>query len=173
MFIIKSCTLAGLSYFAHIRIRLLPMEILGRYDRVDLPEFGLFDIHAKIDTGAYTSSLHCHHVNIVDGILEFILLDEEHSEFTGTKLRCAEYALRDIKNSFGETERRFVISTTLKIFNQEITTEFSLCDRGSLKFPILIGRKILRDRFLIDVKKKNLSYKQKRRQRVGLRKKHS
>lgn len=149
------------------------MDILGRSDRVDLPELGLLNIHAKIDTGAYTSSLHCHQVHIVDGILEFILLDEEHSEFTGTKLRFSEYALRDIKNSFGETESRFVITTTLRIFDQDIETEFSLCNRGSLKFPILIGRKILRDRFLIDVKKKNLSYKQKRRQRVALRKKQS
>jgi hypothetical protein len=149
------------------------MNILGRYDRVDLPDLGLFDIHAKIDTGAFTSSLHCHQVHIVDGVLEFILLDEEHSEFTGTKLRFAEYALRDIKNSFGEIESRFVITTTLKIFEQDITTEFSLCNRGSLKFPILIGRKILRDRFLIDVKKKDLSYKRKRRQHISLRKKQS
>jgi hypothetical protein len=149
------------------------MDILGRYDRVDLPDLGLFDIHAKIDTGAYTSSLHCHHVHIVDGMLEFILLDQAHSEFTGTRLRFSEFALRDVKNSFGEIESRFVITTTLKIFNQEITAEFSLCNRGSLKFPILIGRKILRNRFLIDVKRKNLSYKQKRNQRVELRKKQS
>lgn len=164
--------LAGL-FFTHIDIPLKLMDILGRYDRVDLPELGLFDIHAKIDTGAYTSSLHCHHVHIVDGMLEFILLDEEHSEFTGTKLRFAEFVLRDIKNSFGEIESRFVITTTLKIFNQEITTEFSLCNRGSLKFPILIGRKILRNRFLIDVTKKNLSFRQKRSHVVKLRKKHS
>lgn len=149
------------------------MNILGRYDRVDLPALGLFNIHAKIDTGAYTSSLHCHHVHVVDGVLEFILLDEEHAEFTGTPLRFAEFALRDIKNSFGETESRFVIATTLKIFDQEITTEFSLCNRGSLKFPILLGRKILRNRFLIDVRKKNLSYKQKHRQHIALRKKNS
>jgi hypothetical protein len=150
------------------------MNIVGRYDRVDLPQLGLFDVHAKVDTGAYRSSIHCHQVQIVDGILEFVLLDEEHSEFTGKKLKFSEFYLRDIKNSFGETERRFVISTTLKLFNEEITAEFSLCNRGSLKFPILIGRKILRNRFIIDVKKKNLSYKQKRKQQVGLKnKKHS
>jgi hypothetical protein len=147
------------------------MDILGRSDRVDLPELGLLNIHAKIDTGAYTSSLHCYQVHIIDGILEFILLDEEHSEFTGTKLRFSQYALRDIKNSFGEKESRYVITTTLKILDQEIMTEFSLCNRGSLKFPILIGRKILRDRFLIDVTKRNLSYKQKRKKRVAVRKK--
>ena len=51
-------------------------KIIGRYDRVDLPQLGLNDIHAKIDTGAFTSSLHCHKAEIVDGNLEFILLDE-------------------------------------------------------------------------------------------------
>lgn len=139
-------------------------KILGRYDRVDLPVLGLYDIHAKIDTGAYTSSLHCHQARVVDGKLEFILLDEEHPEFTGMKFSFQEFEERDIKNSFGDLERRFVIVTTLKIFNEEITTEFSLSNRGSLKFPILIGRKILRDRFLIDVKKKNLSFREKRKQ---------
>lgn len=144
-------------------------KILGRYDRVDLPGMGLTDIHAKIDTGAYTSSLHCHKAEVVDGRLEFILLDEEHPEFTGMKFVSTEFEERDIKNSFGDLERRFVIRTTLKIFNEEIMTEFSLSNRGLLKFPILIGRKILRDRFLIDVKKKNLSYREKRKLQRALK----
>ena len=146
------------------------MNILGRYDRVDLPELGLYSIHAKVDTGAYTSSLHCHRATVTNGVLEFILLDEEHPEFTGLKFTFSDFEERDIKNSFGEVERRFVITTILKIFNEDITTEFSLSNRGSLKFPILIGRKIVRNRFLIDVTKKNLSYKEKRR-RLALKKK--
>ena len=146
------------------------MNILGRYDRVDLPQLGLYSIHAKVDTGAYTSSLHCHRATVTNGILEFIVLDEEHPEFTGLKFSFSDFEERDIKNSFGEVERRFVITTTLKVFNEDIITEFSLSNRGSLKFPILIGRKILRNRFLIDVTKKNLSYKEKRR-RLALKKK--
>jgi hypothetical protein len=140
-------------------------KILGRYDRVDLPLLGLNDIHAKIDTGAYTCSLHCHKAAVVNGILEFILLDEEHPEFTGMKFMFREFEERDIKNSFGEVEKRFIIVTSIRIFAEEIVTEFSLSNRGSLKFPILIGRKILRDRFLIDVKQKNLSYREKRHQK--------
>jgi hypothetical protein len=145
------------------------MKILGRYDRVDLPELGLMNIHAKVDTGAYTCSLHCRKAEIVNGKLEFILLDEEHPEFTGMKFIFTEFEKREIKNSFGEVEKRFVILTSIKIFNEEITTEFSLSNRGSLKFPILIGRKILRDRFLIDVKQKNLSFREKRRIRRKVR----
>ncbi len=148
------------------------MQILGRYDRVDLPDLGLSDIHAKIDTGAYTCSLHCQQARVIDGKLEFVLLDQEHPEFTGMTFVFDKFDKRDIKNSFGEVEKRFVIVTTIKIFGEVITASFSLCNRGSLKFPILIGRKILRDRFLIDVKKKNLSFREKRRARATLRGKH-
>ena len=148
------------------------MHVLGRYDRVDLPDLGLSNIHAKIDTGAYTCSLHCHKAEVVDGRLEFILLDQEHPEFTGMKFYSENFEKRDIRNSFGEVEKRFVIVTTITIFEEVITAEFSLCNRGSLKFPILIGRKILRNRFLIDVTKKNVSFKEKRKKRIAHRAKN-
>jgi hypothetical protein len=143
------------------------MKILGRYDRVDLPQLGLKNMHAKVDTGAYTCSLHCRRApQIIDGKLEFVLLDEAHPEFTGLKFVFDKFEKRDIRNSFGEVEERFIITTSIRIFEEEITTEFSLSNRGSLRFPILIGRKILRDRFLIDVTQKNLSFKSRKRRKV-------
>jgi len=134
------------------------MQTLGRSDRVDLPGLSLEDIQAKIDTGAYTSSLHCLRAEVVDGELEFVLLDEEHPEFTGMKYRFKKFDQREIKNSFGEAELRFVIKTKVKIYDTVIRAEFSLSNRGNLKFPVLLGRKILRHRFLIDVTKKDLSF---------------
>jgi hypothetical protein len=137
------------------------MQTLGRSDRVDLPGLGLTDIHAKIDTGAYNCSLHCSRAEIVDGNLEFVLLDEEHPEFTGMKFVFKKFDRREIRNSFGEAELRYVIKTTIKIYDYLIRAEFSLSNRGNLKFPVLLGRKILRDRFLIDVTKKDLSFEHK------------
>jgi len=137
------------------------MKILGRSDRVDLPGLGLTNIHAKIDTGAYTSSLHCSSAQVVDDKLEFILLDEEHPEFTGMKFVFKKFTQREVKNSFGEAEMRFVIKTSIKVHNQTIDAEFSLSDRDKLRFPVLLGRKILRHRFLIDVTEKDLSFKSK------------
>ncbi len=134
------------------------MEILGRSDRVDLPGLRLENIHAKIDTGAYTCSLHCSSTEVVNGKLEFVLLDEEHPEFTGRKYSFKRFAQREIKNSFGEAELRYVIKTKIRILGHLIRAEFSLSNRGNLKFPVLLGRKILRNRFLIDVIKKDLSY---------------
>lgn len=138
------------------------MQILGRSDRVDLPGLGLYNIHAKIDTGAFTSSLHCSRAEVINGQLEFVLLDDEHPEFTGMKFVSREFTEREIKNSFGVAEKRYVIITTVKIFSEQISAEFSLSDRDELRFPILLGRKILRDRYLIDVTKKNLSFRNNR-----------
>lgn len=138
------------------------MLILGRSDRVDLPGLGLTDIHAKIDTGAYTSSLHCSSAKLVDGKLEFVLLDEEHPEFTGMKFTFDEYDQREIKNSFGQAELRFIIKTTVKIHGRTFKTQFSLSDRDNLKFPILLGRRVLKNRFLIDVSKQDISFNSKK-----------
>ncbi len=137
------------------------MQTLGRSDRVDLPGLGLENIHAKIDTGAYTCSLHCSSTRVEKGRLKFVLLDEEHPEFTGHTYSFKKFDQREIKNSFGEAELRYVIKTQIKIFDHLIRAEFSLSDRGNLKFPVLLGRKILRKRFLIDVTQKDLSYLEK------------
>jgi hypothetical protein len=139
------------------------MQILGRSDRVDLPGLGLESIHAKIDTGAYTCSLHCSRAEVVNGQLEFVLLDEEHPEFTGMKFKFKKFTQREVKNSFGEAEMRFIIKTSIKIFDRRIKAEFSLSDREKLRFPVLLGRKILRNRFLIDVTKKDLYFEQRQK----------
>jgi hypothetical protein len=137
------------------------MRILGRNDRVDLPGLGLTNIHAKVDTGAYTCSLHCSYAEVVNKKLEFILMDEEHPEFTGIKYTFKRFKQREVKNSFGEAELRYVIMTSIKIFDHRIRAEFSLSNRGNLKFPVLLGRKILRNRFLIDVTQKDLYFNSK------------
>jgi hypothetical protein len=137
------------------------MQTLGRSDRVDLPRLGLFNVHAKIDTGAYNCCIHCSSAKVVNGKLEFVIVDRERPEFTGMTFTFSKFKQREIRNSFGETELRYVIKTQIKIFDRKIRAEFSLSDRASLRFPVLLGRKILRDRFIIDVTKRDLYFDSK------------
>lgn len=137
------------------------MQVLGRSDRIDLPKLGLFNVHAKIDTGAYNCCIHCSSARIVDGKLEFVIVDPTRPEFAAMTFVFDKFKQREIRNSFGETELRYVIKTQIKIFDRKIRAEFSLSDRASLRFPILLGRKILRDRFVIDVTKRDLYYESK------------
>jgi hypothetical protein len=134
-------------------------QLIGRRDLIDLPDYSLFNISAKIDTGAYTSALHAFEIRKVGDKLFFKV---EHSKGQ-IEIEAKEFSERLIKNSSGATEKRFVVKTRVLIFNKIIETEFSLCDRSEMKHPVLLGRKFLKDQFIVDVSRFNLSYKQKRK----------
>ncbi|NEM99393.1 ATP-dependent zinc protease family protein [Pontibacter burrus] len=144
-------------------------KVIGRREMVALPELDIEEIEAKIDTGAYTSAIHCsdiHEETGADGrkLICVDLLDPSHPQYNHKKLRFAEYDLREIKSSFGEVQERYVIRTTIKLFDEVIEAEFSLSDRSDMKYPVLIGRKLLKSRFIVDVSRKNVAQKYKIKQ---------
>lgn len=145
-----------------------PKQLIGMTDIVDFPDLGLFDVRAKVDTGAYTSALHCKKVRLVrvgpKTKLSFWLIDK-----TGQPARqfySDAFSQRMIRNSFGVSEKRYVIKTRIVLFGRTIRTEFTLADREQLKNPVLLGRKLLRNRFVVDVSQRNLSYDLKLSQRT-------
>ena len=133
------------------------MQIIGRREFVDLLDLELNGLEAKIDTGAYTSALHCHDIKeeFLGNVktLCFKLLDPQHPEYNHKTFRSTSYTKKLIKNSFGEKEERFVIKTRILIAKKKINSSFSLTDRGNMKYPILIGRRLIKGKFMIDVKK--------------------
>ncbi|HAK80669.1 MAG TPA: ATP-dependent zinc protease [Runella sp.] len=131
-------------------------RVIGRNDMIDFPDLGLTHVRVKIDTGAYTSSIHCFKISVEEGVLSFFLpahRSEKHQQFT-----TDQFELKAIKNSFGQTEMRYVIKTKVILFGKSIRTEFSLADRSQMRYPVLLGRKLLRSRYLVDVSLENLSY---------------
>lgn len=139
------------------------LKLVGRREVIDLPDLGLFDIDAKIDTGAYSSAIHCHGISTFVSedrtFVEFYLLDPSHPDYNHKKITLPVLKERRIKNSFGKSQKRFIINTTLTLHGIHIPIECSLADRTNLEYPILIGRKVLKNRFLVDVSRVNLSLK--------------
>lgn len=140
-----------------------PKQIIGMTDLVDFPELKLFDVQAKVDTGAFTSALHCKDVQLIrSGLrkkLSFWLIDKTGEP--AHQFYSDQFSQRMIRNSFGVAELRYVIKTRIVLFGRIIRAEFTLADREQLKNPVLLGRKLLRNRFVVDVSQKNLSYQQK------------
>ncbi|WP_192821955.1 RimK/LysX family protein [Rufibacter sp. LB8] len=141
-------------------------KTIGRREIVDFPGLELFEIEAKIDTGAYTSAIHCDNikeVNLPDGqrAIHFELLHPNNPAYNHKAFEFTDFDLRCVKSSFGDVQERYVIRTTIIIHGQEVETEFSLSDRSDLKYPVLLGRTLLRKRFVVDVAKKYLSLKAK------------
>jgi len=125
--------------------------IVGRREIIDFPELKLFGITAKIDTGAYTTALHCHDIREENGNLYFKLLDPTHPDYTEKELHFTDYSQKEIKNSSGEIEKRYIIKTIVRIGKKRIKSVISLTDRGTMRYPVLIGRKLLKNRFIVDV----------------------
>lgn len=142
---------------------------IGRSDKIDLPKLQLFDVDAKVDTGAFTSAIHYNFAEVVERndkkLLHFTLLDPSHPNFNNKEFYVEDFERRLIKNSFGDSEQRYVITTEIMLFGKTWITEFSLSNRGNLKFPVLIGRKLLKKGFLVDVTRTDLSFKRKHKQK--------
>lgn len=132
-------------------------------DLVDFPDLMLFEVQAKVDTGAFTSALHCKDIQLVrSGLrrkLSFWLIDKTGEP--AHQFYSDQFSQRMVRNSFGVAELRYVIKTRIVLFGRTIRAEFTLADREQLKNPVLLGRRLLRNRFIVDVSQKNLSYQQK------------
>ena len=138
---------------------------IGRIDKADFPELELKQIDIKIDSGAYTSSIHCDDIEerTIEGntCICFKLLDSSHPEYNNKRYTFKNYRKKMVKNSFGVSEERYMITTTIELFDEIYSSEFTLSERGEMKYPVLIGRKLLNKKFIIDPGRTNLSYKYK------------
>nr|WKN36364.1 RimK/LysX family protein [Tunicatimonas sp. TK19036] len=143
-----------------------PQKIIGRIDKIDLPQLKLYNLDAKIDTGAYGSALHAHHIEVIEqeGVetLRFKVLDPTHPEYEDQFFYFQEFTDKKVKSSFGVTEHRYAIRTSLLLFGKRYQTEFSLTDRKDMRYPLLLGRKFLSRGFLVDVRIINASYELKK-----------
>lgn len=135
----------------------MTQHILGRAEKIDLPEFGLTSLPAKIDTGAYTSSLDCEWMQEVDRggqtVLEFVLLRPSRQGYTGKKHISTDYTYTEITNANG-VQHRYIIFANIVINGETHHARFSLSNRSKLRYPVLIGRKLIaQGNYLVDVKR--------------------
>ena len=133
--------------------------LIGRTDIVDFPKLELFDIDIKVDSGANTSSFHCHSIEEENKVLKCQFLDPKHEKYHEKYFIFEEFTQKMVKSSNGIAENRYLIKTEILIFNEIHSIELSLTERGSMKFPVLLGRKFLSKKFMVDTAKKNLSFK--------------
>ncbi|MEX1201406.1 MAG: ATP-dependent zinc protease [Methylophaga sp.] len=112
---------------------------------------------ARVDSGATTSSLSAHH------IVEFerdgkkwirfnMVPDDDVDDSYEVEAPLVRFA-RIRQASSEDIDRRPVVALTIKIGEFTDTAEFTLTDRSSMTYPILLGREFLRDIALIDVAK--------------------
>ena len=135
--------------------------IVGRREIISIIDLELYDLDAKVDTGADSNALHCDHIEIDEetNTVSFTLLDEVHEAYHGKRLTFPLYKIKNVKSSNGQIELRPSIRVSVKFFGKKYKSVISLTNRADMKFPMLIGRRFLSGKFLVDVEEDYLSKK--------------
>ena len=65
-----------------------------------------------------------------------------------------------MKSSTGQEQMRYFIKGSIKVGSRNLKTEFSLTERKGMKYPILLGRKLLNKKLYESIEKElnNIEY---------------
>lgn len=128
-----------------------PVEI-GWCELVDFPVLGLGDMRAKVDTGARTSSLHATRVRRFDrdGAHWVRFVAARSIGHEPQQCEAPLIARRLVTSSTGHRQHRYVIKTRMMLGPLAWEAQISLANRGTMAFPVLIGRRSLRRGFIVN-----------------------
>ena len=115
---------------------------MGWKEYVDLREWGVFGIRAKIDTGAKSSSLH---------VEEITPLPNRRNPDQRIAVETDVKRIGRVRSSTGHFTRRYFVETVLCLGGVERRIEINLVDRQQMIHRMLIGRTALCNAFLVDV----------------------
>ncbi len=124
--------------------------IIGWREYVDLPEWGIKHLKAKIDTGAKSCSLHGDEIKILgeDKISFRVVLGKGK---LSKRIVTSIVKEGKVKSSIGKRTHRWYVQTMLKIGHIRREVKINLSDRGEMNFRMLIGRTALDEDFIVDV----------------------
>lgn len=136
------------------RIARLHKPVIGQAEWVGLPDLGIVRIKTRIDTGAKTSALHAFDIEKFHRsrwpYLRFKVYTGDTNRSRVKKCEARMIDERQVRNTGGQAEQRYVIKTRMVIGQQEFECELTLADRKQMKFNMLLGRSAMHGRFLVD-----------------------
>lgn len=128
------------------------LEIIGSTEYVEVA--GIKNVPAKIDTGADSSSIWASNIDVdKDGTLSFVLFDETSPFYTGEVIKREKdsYKVKIVRSGHGDERIRYRTEIDLSVAGHDIHAMFTLANRSRNNFPVLIGRRTLKNKFLVDV----------------------
>lgn len=135
-------------------------RIVGWREAISIPDLGVEEVIAKVDTGARTSAIHAFFVEPFTGHdgkawVRFGLHPIRKQQQPELIVEAPVKDRRAVSDSGGHVEDRYVIEAELHIGREKVIAEVTLTDRESMAYRMLLGRTALRGHFIVD---SDLSY---------------
>lgn len=126
----------------------------GWVEKVSLSDKS-FQVRAKLDTGAKTSSINAIDIEpiIKDGkrwVRFTLVLEDTKSEIRKITMQQPVVRRVRIKEHHEKHDKRSVVKLPLCFAGNIHQVEFSLKNRAGFNYPVLLGRKFLRETILVD-----------------------
>ncbi|MFA9421427.1 MAG: ATP-dependent zinc protease [Gammaproteobacteria bacterium] len=127
---------------------------LGWREWAALPDLGLPAIKVKVDTGARTSALHAfytekYQLDSVD-MVKFMIHPIQRNYDFDVECHAPLIDFRQVSDSGGHREMRYVIETGIVIGNTHWPIEITLTNRDNMRFRMLLGRRAMEARVVIE-----------------------
>ena len=140
------------------------LVVIGWREQLCLPELGISQIKAKIDTGARSSALHAFDVETFKVDEKMMVRFKVHPYQRDTQRTVMAQAplleQRQVRSSSGQAQLRPVIKTMVELNGERGPIELTLTNRDVMGFRMLLGRQAVRRRFLVDAGQSFLQSKQ-------------
>ena len=131
--------------------------VIGWNELVDLPDWGVKRLRAKVDTGARSSAVHVENLEELSrGRVRFDVVLHRKKRDRHIHVIAPISRRSRVRSSNGRTETRFFVKTRLQLGPVDKEVEISLVDRGRMIHRMLLGRSALAGPFLSDVDRRML-----------------
>lgn len=127
------------------------LSTIGRDTYIDVMS-NIKNVPAKIDTGADGSAIWASDIHLDrQGRLVFKLFDKGSPFYTGKVIKRKVFSVARVKSASGDVTIKFKVPIRIRLGGRAIRVNFGLCDRSTHTYPVLIGRRTLHNKFLVDV----------------------
>ena len=121
------------------------VKVIGRAEIVRFPLLGDHKVHARIDSGARTSAI-WGSASVKDSVLHVFFFGDESNEYT-----FETFGRQAVASSNGHIDKRYTIKMPVVLKGKRIFATFTIANRSTQVYPVLIGRNVLRGKFIVDV----------------------
>lgn len=153
--------------------RVLERVLIGCAEVVDLPQWGIHQLAAKVDTGARSSALHVESIERRPGnrVRFEVVVDRDGRERVTVTAPIRRVSV--VRSSSGHPERRFFVATEIRLGAVSKEIEIGLTSRHLMRFRMLLGRLSLGHDFVIDPGRRYVATKKQKKRKKKAEKKSS